>query len=128
MRSAAEGNSFLLATTNPDCDSWVFNWVSWYLKDGVFDEDKLGIIRYFLIVDDTPVFGDTPEALAEDYPDLCYIDNPLTGETQYVPPMSFCMIGGNIFDNPELIRLNPKYLSALKAQTKVNRARLLDGN
>jgi phage terminase large subunit-like protein len=127
MRSSAEGNSFLLATTNPDADSWVYNWVEWYLKDGVFDEDKLGIIRYFLIVDDTPIFGDTPEELAEQYPDLCYVENPLTGKSQYVAPMSFCMIGGNIFDNPELIRLNPKYLSALKAQTKINRARLLDG-
>jgi phage terminase large subunit-like protein len=127
MRSAAEGNSFLLATTNPDCDSWVYDWVQYYLLDGKFDENKLGVIRYFLIVDDSPVFGDKPEDLAEQYPDLCYIENPHTGETQYVPPMSYCFIGGNIFDNPELIRQNPKYLSALKAQTKVNRARLLDG-
>ena len=128
MRSAAEGNSFLLATTNPDCDSWVYAWVEFYLKDGIFDEDKLGVIRYFLIVDDAPVFGNSPEDLAEQYPDLCYVDNPLTGETVFVPPMSYCFIGGNIFDNPELIRQNPKYLSALKAQTKVNRARLLDGD
>lgn len=129
MRSAAESDSFLLATTNPDIDSWVFSWIEWYLDDkGYFDEKKLGVIRYFVIVDDTPVFGNSAEALAEEYPDLCYIYNPVEDTTVYVPPMTFCFIGGTIFDNPSLIRANPKYLSALKAQTKVNRARLLDGN
>ena len=128
MRSSSEGNSFLLATTNPDCDSWVYGWVEWYLKDGIFDESKLGIIRYFLIVDDEPVFGDTAEDLADQYPDLCYTKDPHTGEDVFVPPMTYCFIGGNIFDNPALLRSNPKYLSALKAQTRVNRARLLDGD
>lgn len=129
MRSSAEGNSFLLATTNPDADSWVLKWVEWYLdENGIFDEKKRGIIRYFLVVDDSPVFADTPEALTEQYPDLCYIYNPHIGKTEYVPPMTFCFLGGNIFDNPCLIASNPKYLSALKAQTKVNRARLLDGS
>jgi predicted phage terminase large subunit-like protein len=106
----------------------VYNWVSFYLKDGIFDESKLGIIRHFLIVDDTPVFGDTPEELAEAYPDMCNIYNPLEDEMVYVPPMTFCFIGGTIFDNPALIKANPKYLSALKAQTDINRRRLLEGD
>lgn len=42
--------------------------------------------------------------------------------------MSFTFISGTIFDNPALIKSNPKYLSALKAQSPINRARLLDGN
>ncbi len=128
MRSEAESDSFCLATTNPDYNSWVFNWVSWYLKDGIFDESKLGVIRYFLIVDDAPVFADTEEELAEAYPDMCYIYNSVEDTTEYVPPMTFCFVGGTIFDNPALIRQNPKYLSALKAQTEINRRRLLDGD
>lgn len=128
LRSAAEGDSFLLATTNPDFNSWVYNWVSWYLKDGIFDEDKLGKIRYFLVVEDAPVFADTEEELAKEYPHLCYEINKVTGEEVYVPPLSFCFIGGTIYDNPALIRANPKYLSALKAQTEVNRRRLLEGD
>lgn len=129
LRSEADGDSFCMATTNPDYDSWVYNWVSWYLtEDGYFDENKLGKIRYFLIVNDTPVFGDTEEELAEEYPELCYIENPVEGTTEYVPPLSFCFIGGTIFDNPALIKANPKYLSALKAQTEINRKRLLEGN
>lgn len=128
LRSAAEGDSFLLATTNPDYQSWVYHWVSWYLDEaGYFDESKLGKIRYFVTVDEMPVFADSEEELARDYPELCYDTNKVTGELIYIPPLSFCFIGGTIYDNPALIKSNPKYLSALKAQTKVNRMRLLDG-
>ena len=132
LRSEAEVDSFLLATTNPDNSSWVYNWVSWYLKDqetdGTFDDEKLGRIRYFLIVDDSPVFADTAEELAKAYPDLCYQWDDVNEEEIYIPPLTFCFIGGTIFDNPALIRLNPKYLAALKAQSEINRRRLLDGD
>lgn len=128
MRSAAEGDSFCLATTNPDYNSWVYNWVSYYLKDGIFDDTKQGLVRHFLIVEDTPVFANTAEELSEAYPDMCYIYNPIEDRNEYVPPMTFSFIGGTIFDNPALIRANPKYLSALKAQTEINRRRLLDGD
>lgn len=129
LRSASETDSFCMASTNPDPDSWVLSWVEWYLdEEGYPREDRCGQIRYFVIVEDKPVFADTAEELALEYPDLCYVDNDNTGERVYVPPMTFCFINGNIFDNPELIRANPKYLSNLKAQTKIQRARLLDGN
>ncbi|AGH32018.1 terminase large subunit [Vibrio phage PWH3a-P1] len=128
MRSEADSDSFCLATTNPDGDSWVYDWVSFYLKDGLFDEDKLGKIRYFLVVNDSPVFADTAEELAELYPDLCYQWNDVDQRNEYIPPLTFCFVGGTIFDNPALIRQNPKYLAALKAQTEINRRRLLDGD
>lgn len=128
LRSASETDSFCMASTNPDPDSWVMNWVLWYLDEkGYPREDRCGVVRYFVIVNDAPIFADTEEELAKDYPELCYVEDPTTGETKYVPPMTFAFIGGTIFDNPELIKANPKYLSALKAQSKVNRARLLDG-
>lgn len=128
MRSQAEGSSQLFATTNPDMDSWVLDFVKWYLnEEGFPDPERNGKIRYFLIVDDSPVFADTEEELAKDYPNLCYHINDVTGETQYIPPLSICVLLGTIFDNPELIRTNPKYLSSLKAQSSVNRKRLLDG-
>lgn len=129
LRSSSQEDSFVLGTTNPDPDSWVFDWVEYYLKeDGTPDDDKCGQVRYFLIVDDTPIFSDNEEDLVERYPDLCWVHNPNTGEDEYVPPLTFCFVSGTIFDNPALIKANPRYLSALKAQTKINRARLLDGN
>ena len=38
------------------------------------------------------------------------------------------LLKNQCFDNPALIAANPKYLSALKAQTEINRRRLLDGD
>ena len=58
-----------MGTCNPDPDSWVMNWVEYYLDDGGFPrEDLCGKIRYFLIVDDKPKFADTPEELEAEYP------------------------------------------------------------
>lgn len=129
LRSESAEDSFVLGTTNPDPDSWVFDWVEYYLReDGTPDESKCGQVRYFVIVEDKPVFADDEETLVKEYPELCWVHNPNTGEEVYVPPMTFCFVSGNIFDNPALIKSNPKYLSSLKAQTKVNRSRLLDGN
>lgn len=128
LRSAADNDSFLLATTNPDYQSWVYHWVSWYLdEEGYFDENKLGVVRHFVIVDDMPKFADTAEELEKEYPDLCWVYNENEGKEVYVAPLTFLFIGGTIFDNPALINSNPKYLSALKAQSRVNRMRLLDG-
>ena len=127
LRSQAEGDSFAMGTCNPDPDSWIYNWVEWYLNpEGYPDQDKDGVVRYFVIVDDRPVFADTEEELADAYPDICYQDNG--DERVYIPPLSFTFISGTIFNNPALIKSNPKYLSALKAQSPINRARLLDGN
>ena len=129
LRSEADVDSFMVATCNPDPDSWVLHWVEWYLdKTGTPDPKKCGVIRYFIIQDETPIFADTAEELEEKYPDLCRQYNPRTDEYIATPPKTFAFIGGNIFDNPALIKSNPGYLSSLKAQTKVNRARLLDGN
>jgi phage terminase large subunit-like protein len=119
-----------MATCNPDFSSWIYDWVEWYLDDsdeGYPDPEKCGAIRYFVIVDEQPVFADTEEELAKAYPDICYTTDPDTGKEIYVAPLSFSFIGGTIHDNPALIRANPKYLSALKSQTAINRARLLDG-
>ena len=129
MRSASDNDSFCMASCNPSPDSWVLRWVEWYLdEDGYPREDLCGTVRYFVIVNDQPIFADTEEELAKAYPHICYNENPLTGNMDYIPPMSFAFINGTIYDNPALIAANPKYLTNLKAQTEVNRARLLDGN
>lgn len=97
LRSESKDDSYCMATTNPDMDSWVLNWVDWYLDDnGYFDESKLGIKRYFLIVNDAPVFADTEEELVKEYPELCYQEDPISGENVYVAPMTYMFIGGTI--------------------------------
>ena len=129
LRSDSDTNAFCMASCNPDPDSWVLNWVEWYLDDeGYPDEEKCGTIRYFVIVNDAPIFADTEEELAREYPHICYDEDPETGEMIYVPPTSFAFVNGTIYDNPALIKAEPKYLAKLKSQNDINRARLLDGN
>lgn len=128
LRSDSDADSFCMASCNPDPDSWVLNWVEWYLdEEGDPIEERCGKTRYFITKDDIPIFADTAEELAEEYPDICYIEDN-DGNVIYVPPMTFAFINGTIFDNPALIKANPSYLSKLKGQSEVNRRRLLDGN
>ena len=129
LRSAADMNSFCLGTCNPDPDSWVIDWIKWYLDElGFPREDRCGVVRYFYVIEDRPVFRNTKEELYEEYPELGKILNPVTGEILDVPPKSFCFINGTIFDNPALIAANPKYLSELMSLPKVEKDRLLHGN
>ena len=129
LRSEAAVDSYCMASCNPDADSWVLRWVEWWLdSEGYPDPAKQGIVRYYLIVEETPVFADTAEELLEEYEDICNVYNPNDDTYVIVPPKSFTFIGGTIFDNPILIKNNPKYLAELNALPKVEKARLLHGN
>lgn len=129
LRSEADSDSYCFASCNPDADSWVLKWIEWWLdKDGYPDKDKQGVVRYYIVIDEKPVFRDTPEQLVEDFPDLCRVWNPIDEVYVDVPPKSITFVSGTIFDNPILIKKNPKYLAELNALPKVEKARLLHGN
>ena len=129
LRSSAEGNSSCMATCNPDNASWVLKWVKWYLaEDGRPDPDKSGVIRYFVIVNDEPFFAESPEEIEELFPEKVWDEDPRTGKKIYVPPMSFTFIGGTVYDNPKMLEKNPRYISNLKNQPRVQVERLLYGN
>lgn len=129
LRSAAEGDSFTMASMNPDCDSWIMKYVSHYLtEDGYFNEDMLGVVTYFIMIDGDPVFAKTREELIEQYPDYCKVYDPNTKTYVDIKPKSFIFVGATIFDNPLLIKSNPNYLAELKALPPTERARLLEGN
>lgn len=129
LRSEAESDSFAMISCNPDPDSWLYKWVEWYLDEEGFPiRERSGKKRYYITVDDTPVFADSPEELKRDYPDLCQVYNPNEDEYIEIEPKSFTFISGTIFDNPILIKSNPKYLAELKSLPRVERARFLDGN
>lgn len=129
LRSEADNDGYAMATMNPDPDSWILKWIDWYLdEEGFPDKDKQGILRYYYIIEDSPVFGSTPEELMERYPDTARIWNPNKKEYVVVPPKSMEFIAGTIFDNQALIDSNPKYLAELNALPEVEKARLLHGN
>ena len=128
LRSDAECDSTMFVSCNPDPDSFIADWIDWWLDDsGYPDKAKCGVIRHYIVVDETPVFADTEQELVDDYRGQIYIqDNE--GNEIYVPPKTMTFIGGTIFDNPALIRANPKYLAELNSLPHIEKSRLLHGN
>lgn len=128
LRSEADMDSFMVGTLNPNPDSWCLPLVEYYLDDkGQPVEEKCGEIRHFVVKDGEFVFGPSEEYFKEEYPECVYIETP-DGETLYVRPKTFTYIFFNVFDNPEMLRLNPAYISELQNLPAHERDSQLWGN
>lgn len=115
-RSTSGVNSYIRATCNPDCDSWVRKLIDWWVgEDGYIIPERAGVIRWFIRKDDTVYWGDTREELIEKH-----------GTEEL--PKSFTFIPSTIFDNKILLEKDPNYLASLRALPRVERLRLLGGN
>lgn len=95
---------------------WLHEFVGWYLDgNGEYpDEEKAGILRWFVNQNDTLYWFDSREAAAEKYPDI--------------PAKSFTFIPSSIFDNAILLEKDPDYLANLHALGYVDEERLLRAN
>lgn len=120
-RSKSKHNGGVWLTTNPDPDSYLFEWVKWYLFPeghplaGRPDPEKDGKIRWMLRRGNDIVWGDTKEELIEQFGPKAL-------------PISFQFISSSIYDNPPLIETNPEYLANLEALPHVEKERMLYGN
>jgi predicted phage terminase large subunit-like protein len=125
-RSTCGVRPYVRATTNPDADSWVAEFISWWIdqETGLPIKERSGVIRWFIRVADTLIWGDSKEELIEKHGD------PTLGpdDDEQVKPKSVTFIGASIFDNRELMRKDPGYLANLRALPVVERERLLGGN
>lgn len=129
LRSEAKMNSLCIGTCNPHRDNWVYDLVKWYLDDeGFVDKNKNGAIRYYIVKDNDFIFSDEEGWFEKNMPEAVYITNQTTGEVMHVPPKKFCFVQLTIFDNPILIKLNPRYLSELQNLPDHERASQLYGN
>ncbi|MGQ1358359.1 phage terminase large subunit (plasmid) [Acinetobacter baumannii] len=113
-------------TCNPDPDSYLFEWVKWYLYPvghplaGRPDKDKNGLKRYFVSTPEGLVWSDNEQELLDKYPHLF---------TKGTRPLSFRFIGGTVYDNPPLLKNSPQYLqNLLQQKDRVVRERELYGN
>lgn len=118
MRSTCGVVPYCRATTNPDSDSWVATLLSWWIDQdtGYPIKERSGKLRYFIRSNGQMMWADTKEELVARY------------DCDPNDPKSLTFISAKITDNPILMRKDPAYLSNLKALSKVERARLLDGN
>jgi predicted phage terminase large subunit-like protein len=105
-------------TCNPDADHFLRAWVDWYLQDdGRPDVSKDGIIRYFGMDKGEYVFGDTREEVML-----------ITGNDDPEKVLSYTFISANVYDNPVVMEINPKYVAWLEGLKPVEKERLLYGN
>jgi len=118
-RSMCGVRPYIRATCNPNADSWVANLIAWWIdqETGFPIPERAGVLRYFVRVNDSLIWGDSKKDVAAKCPGVEDID---------IKSMTF--IPGKLDDNQELLRIDPGYRGRLMAMTRVERARLLDGN
>ena len=112
----------VIATCNPDADSWVASFISWWINQdtGYPIPERSGKIRYFIRRDEILYWANSREELWEKF--------ELVTPEERAEPKSVTFIMSSIYDNKELLKVNPQYLSNLKALSIVERERLLYGN
>lgn len=125
-RSKWVGKKRVRATTNPDADSWVANFISWWINQETGDPipDRSGKLRWFIRLDGKLVWGDSPQELLDKHRIAGLADD----DEKQIRPKSVTFIRATIFDNIWLLRNNPDYLASLRALPLVEQARLLGGN
>jgi predicted phage terminase large subunit-like protein len=115
LRSGSGVKGTVKATCNPDPDHWIRSWIDWWIgEDGLAIPERSGVIRWFIVEGDEILWGDTAKELTEKYP--------------HAIPKSFTFIRSSVFDNKILLEQDPGYLANLHALTRVEKARLLEGN
>ena len=114
-RSTCGIKPYVRATCNPDSDSWVAEFISWWIgEDGYPIYERSGILRWFIRVNDEIKWADSAEKLTEQYPETI--------------PKSVTFIPAKLEDNKILMDTNPEYKAKLQAQSLVEQERLLKGN
>jgi len=120
-------NPYLRAGCNPDPDSWLANFISWWINPdtGYPIEERGGKIRWYIRVGEEIVWGDTREELIE----IARKNNPsLSEDVIQTMPRSVAFIPATIYDNPALLAKDPGYIARLLSLPPVERERLLYGN
>ena len=117
MRSTSGVRPYIRATMNPvppddEIGGWIHEFVGWYIdKDGWAIPERCGVVRWFIVVDDSLRWADTPAELTDEFP-----------ESQ---PKSFTFIKSSVYDNAALLAADPGYLANLMALPMVEREQLL---
>ena len=124
-RSTCGVKPYVRASCNPDADSWLAEFISWWIDQdtGYAIPERSGKIRYMARVNEEIVWGDSPEEVVQVANDADY-DVEITIDD--VKSVSF--VASNIYDNQVLLSKDKGYLANLKALSIVERERLLYGN
>lgn len=136
-RSTCGVKPYVRATCNPDPDSFVAKLIQWWWDPdtGYAIPERSGVVRYFARIKDRILWGNSREEIMcmpgvrESYETTHekFQESGLGyGIEQFI--LSFTFIASSIFDNKELLKANPMYLTNLQAMGRIDRERLLKGN
>lgn len=115
-RSTCGIRPYVRATTNPDADSWVAEFIAWWIdqRTGLAIPERAGVLRWFARISDSLVWADTKDEMKAKHSDC--------------EPKSLTFIPARLEDNAILMAVDPGYRANLMALDPVERARLLGGN
>lgn len=107
---------YIRATCNPDADSWVATFLSWWIDQttGQAIPERSGKVRWMVRIDDRIQWGDSREEMEARYPTI--------------PPKSVSFVPARLEDNRILEKADPGYRATLLALPLVERERLLGAN
>lgn len=115
-RSLCGVKPYVRASCNPDPDSWLADFLSWWIDQdtGYAIPERSGVSRWFVRIQNEVVWGDTREELVERYPAEA--------------PLSVCFIRSRLEDNRIGTEKDPGYKARMEKLPLVERERLLGGN
>jgi predicted phage terminase large subunit-like protein len=123
-RSTCGIKPYIIASCNPDADSWVADLIEWWIDQdqespgyGFPIPERSGVLRWFTRLNDQLIWGNSREEVCDQVPSLL---------ADQVKSLTF--IPGRLEENRILERIDPSYRGNLMAMSRVERARLLDGN
>lgn len=120
-RSTCGIKPYTLASCNPDADSWVADLIAWWIdqETGCPIPERSGVLRWFTRDGDEFLWGNTRQEV------LALLHH---GRSSALDIKSLTFIPGSIDENVIGNAADPGYRGNLMVQTRVERARLLDGN
>jgi predicted phage terminase large subunit-like protein len=125
-RSTCGVRPYIRATCNPDADSWVADFLAWWIdpESGLPIPERAGVLRYYVRVAEKTMWADQPEELTQHLPK----PEHLPSRIEPPRPISVTFIPAKVSDNPALLRVNPEYVNYLLSLPLLERERLLGGN
>jgi predicted phage terminase large subunit-like protein len=122
-RSTCGVRSYVRAACNPDPDSWVREFISWWIdpESGLPILERSGVLRYFVRINDVIEWADSAAELIERF-------GKAAGFEEDPEPLSVTFIPALASDNKIGLAKDPGYLAKLKALPRWEREQLLGGN
>ena len=132
LRTKAKMKPVARATMNPDPDSWVKKWVSWYLYPeghplfGRPDPAKQAVVRWFIRNGNDMVWAESLDEMMEKHGRKDEYGKLYPREDKrQIKPLSFSFISASVYDNPYI---EPSYIAFLEGLTRVEKEILLYGS